>query len=29
VTLFVGALMIAGVFAMAPGRIMHAVVLGP
>jgi len=29
VTLFVGALVIAGVFAMVPGRIMHAVVLGP
>ena len=29
VTLFVGALVIAGVFTLLPGRIMHAVVLGP
>ena len=29
VGLFIGALMIAGVFALLPGRIMHAVALGP
>ncbi len=29
VSLFVGALVIAGVFTFLPGRIMHAVVLGP
>jgi uncharacterized membrane protein len=27
--LFVGALMIAGVFTLLPGRIMHAVIFGP
>ena len=29
VTLFIGALMIAGAFTLLPGRIMHAVVFGP
>jgi uncharacterized membrane protein len=29
VSLFIGALGIAGVFTLLPGRIMHAVVLGP
>jgi len=29
VSLFIGALVIAGVFTLLPGRIMHAVVLGP
>jgi uncharacterized membrane protein len=29
VALFVGALVIAGAFTFLPGRIMHAVVLGP
>jgi uncharacterized membrane protein len=27
--LFFGALVIAGIFTLVPGRIMHAVVLGP
>jgi uncharacterized membrane protein len=29
ISLFVGALVIAGVFTLVPGRIMHAVVFGP
>jgi len=29
VTLFIGALVIAGAFTLLPGRIMHAVMLGP
>jgi uncharacterized membrane protein len=29
ISIFVGALVIAGLFTFAPGRIMHAVVFGP
>jgi uncharacterized membrane protein len=29
VSIFVGALMIAGLFTLVPGRIIHAVVFGP
>ena len=29
ISIFVGALVIAGLFTLVPGRIMHAVVFGP